>query len=376
MARPRERDVIPDSGLLRARLEAACATLDAEPERIRPSDSCGRPGGLVLLPEVPTILVPDLHARGAFLSSILGWIPPNPVSAPSRALSPCVADLLKEGKINLVCLGDGINTEGNAEASRRWHAALEEYLMHWRTRLAMDEEMTFALGTMLLVMNLKIKYPTNFHFLKGNHDNLADLTDCGDRHFYKYASESAMGASWFKKTYGQDILASWREFELSLPLLALRPGSGTELNIPELNIPASSIPSGTSVAMPLSSLVASHAEPAVPLSRSDIIEYRDRAESVYALTWTDNDDSLPGSVPTTMKNLGLKDPGNSLWFTGHRSITDSVHFRADGLLVQIHNPRHDQFAYLETSAPFEPERHIIRLYGIFQSALTLDPSEV
>ncbi len=340
--------MIPDSGLLRARLEAACAALDSEELRIRPADSSGRPGGLVILPELPTILVPDLHARGDFLAAILGWAPPGTAgeaaadrtTPAARAPAPNVGDLLARGKINLVCLGDGINTEGSPEAARRWRAALGEYFSGWRERRAMDEEMGLALGAMLQVMEFKADYPRNFHFLKGNHDNLADRADHGDRHFFKYASESAMGASWFESTYGADLLESWRGFELSLPLVALRPGSAA-------------------------AFAASHAEPATCLTREDIIEYRNHPDTVYALTWTGNDEALPSSVRASLDKLLSQVPGPRLWFSGHRPVQDLIRLRADGLLVQFHNPHYAQFAFLEPTRPFDPERDIVRLFGVF-----------
>ncbi len=243
----------------------------------------------------------------------------------------------------------------------------------------MDEEMSLALGAMLFVMELKIAYPENFHFLKGNHDNIADRTDHGDRHFYKYASESAMGASWFLKTYGPDFLESWREFELSLPILAFRPDLKNSGSVPtKTETSASRRPSQTAFVTPslASALIASHAEPAFPLSRDDIIECRDRADAVYALTWTDNDASIHDSVSGTMKNLGIAIPDNSHWFTGHRSISERVHFRAGGLLAQIHNAHENQFVYIEQGNPFDSDRDIIRLDGILPSALTLGLSDV
>src|SRR4030042_557149 len=38
--------------------------LENEDERIRPRDAAGRPGGvLCLFPDIPTVIVPDIHAR-------------------------------------------------------------------------------------------------------------------------------------------------------------------------------------------------------------------------------------------------------------------------------------------------------------------------
>ncbi|MDP2815139.1 MAG: metallophosphoesterase [Rectinemataceae bacterium] len=365
--------MIPEADSLRWHLETVRNVLDSEDPNIRPRDASGLPGGLVILKKLPTILVPDLHGRVDFLSALLDWIP----RTDPPGTGPTVRELLTRGEINIVCLGDGINTEGTVEAASRWHRALSEYFSHWASRSAMDEEMTLSLGVMLLVMDLKISFPAHVHFLKGNHDNLADRIDHGDRHFYKYASESIMGASWFEKTYGVELLESWRAFEISLPVVAA--GSGLAIP-PASNDESAAMYRSGDPPVDTNSMdavfAASHAEPAFPMTCRDIVGYRDNPELVHALTWTDNDASLPGSVRKILKNLATclasrasdENPASppfipGLWFSGHRHVQELYRYRADGLLVQFHHPRLAQFAYLQPGQHFDPDIDIVRLCG-------------
>jgi hypothetical protein len=232
---------VPPSAEEMARfIDAAAETLAAEPPELRPRDSSGRPGGLVLLPDVPTVVLPDIHARPEFIDAALRWEPPW-MGAP-------LARLLERGAANLVCLGDILHSEGPA-GMRRWTAALAEYRSGWASHELMDEEMGLALAAARAVIAAKATFPAAFHWIKGNHDNIADEDGRGDHSFYKFAAEGAMTASWFAAAYGDELLDGYRGVETALPVLAL----------------------GRLFAL-------SHAEPAFALSREDAIEYRSRPE--------------------------------------------------------------------------------------------------
>ena len=338
-------DFIETTDLARI-LASATDILAAESPDSRPPDAADRPGGLVQLPGIPVILVPDLHTRTDFLRKVLSWRPGLARPEDSRCLqfgALSVLELLGCGRIGLVCLGDAINSEG-LEASWRWKTALNEYFGGWKRHEAMDAEMNTALETMRLVMELKIANPERFHFLKGNHDNLADRTDHGDRHFYKYAAESAMGASWFAEVYGRELLESWRTFELGLPVAAAGMNFAT-----------------------------SHAEPAFALTRQDIIGYRDRPDVVTALIWTANDAADPAATSESLSNLlaGIP-PGDrtgsavvsltgARWYGGHRPVHGLYETRAEGRYIQFHNPDYRQIALIFPDLAPDPEDSVIRL---------------
>jgi hypothetical protein len=312
----------PARAELSALVDSAKAALEKEDSRLRPRDSMGRPGGLLALPALPTILVPDLHARPRFIASVLRWTPPG--------LARSVASLLESGGANLLCLGDVVHSEYGS-AQRRWTAAYHEYVSGWMSKASMDEEMGLSLTAARIVLEAKVAFPAYFHYIKGNHDNISDEEGRGDHSFYKFAAEGEMVASWFAAAYGEALLASYRELELDLPLLALG-----------------------------SRFVASHGEPAFALSRSDIVEYRSRPEVAEALIWTANGEAEPGSVERSLAALlGPWKARRALWFAGHRPVDGRYALRAGGKFVQFHDPAAFRVALLMPGRAADPERDIV-----------------
>src|SRR5208283_3646482 len=109
--------------------------LGTEPEAVRPADPDWRPGGLVLLDqELPTIVVPDLHARMDFFLSVLAYE-------------------AEEGTKTIDLLGDGVHSEGRA--ARRWRKAMDEFQEEYRVHASMDQEIRESLGVMGMVMEVK-----------------------------------------------------------------------------------------------------------------------------------------------------------------------------------------------------------------------------
>ncbi len=315
------REGLPAAQEFAELVAAATAILDTEPRELRPCDSRGLPGGLVELPDMLTVLVPDLHARVDFLAAVLAWRP----AFDGRPEAP-FAELLARGKAQLVCLGDAFHSEGPG-AAERWSAAYEEYLGGWASHAAMDAEMARTLATVELVLDLKCIFPRRVHYLKGNHDNITNENAHGDHPFYKFAAEGEMVVSWFAQHYGSSLLAAYRAFERALP-----------------------------IAVRGARFVASHAEPAVPLSRTDIVECRHRPEVVEALIWTPNGAAEEGSVEAGLTALfGAAAPG-ALWFGGHRPVSGRYALRQAGRFVQFHNPVSWPVVVLMPGADPDPER--------------------
>jgi hypothetical protein len=319
-----ERPSLPSREELAALVERATSALDSEDAASRPRDSHGRPGGLVELPELPIVLMPDLHARPAFIASALEWKPPG-----RRAN---LSSLLESGQACLACLGDVFHSEA-AGARRRWSAAYREYASGWASRSSMDEEMALSLSAARILLEAKADCPSAFHYIKGNHDNIADEEGRGDHSFYKFAVEGEMVASWFLATYGRELLTAYRELELCLPLCVLG-----------------------------GHFAASHGEPAFALYREDLLEYRSRPDVVESLIWTANDEAEEGSVKASMEALlGPERARGALWFAGHRPVAGRYALRAGGLFVQFHNPSETRVALLEPGRLPDPERDILDL---------------
>lgn len=316
---------LPSRQALERLVASALDALKAEAPELRPRDSRGRPGGLLLLPPVPTLVMPDLHGRASFLDAALSWRPPG-FGEPMR-------ELMSAGRAQLLCLGDLFHTE-TGSAPRRWAAAYAEYATGWSSSRAMDEEMGLCLETLVLVLEAKRDLPKAFHYLKGNHDNIANEEGRGDHPFYKFASEGAMVASWFEARYGRELLEEYRELELELPLLALG-----------------------------DRFAASHGEPAFALGRDELVEYRSRPEVVEALIWTRNDEAEEGSVRESLARLlGEGDEAEeALWFAGHRPVDGRYALRARGRFVQFHDPEAWRVAFLAPGRRPDPGRDILDL---------------
>ncbi len=315
----------PQSATIFARrLEAAIDALASLPPERRPRGPGNLPGGIVDLdPALPTLVLPDVHARSRLLLGALRASPPG--------LGATIGQALEAGKASLVVLGDILHTE-TADAPRRWALAYREYAAGFETRKAMDAEMAMALRALRLVLELTVAFPGRFVCLKGNHDNAANRNADGDLPFCKFADEGAMTAAWFLRYGGIDFLKRLVAYERLLPLVA-RGGA----------------------------FCASHAEPAFALDADDLLAYRSRPDVVRALIWTDNGQAEAGSVPRSLVSLlGRRAPG-AVWIGGHRHVERRYALRQEGRFVQIHDIARLQGAWLRPGSTFDPERDLVPL---------------
>lgn len=309
---------LPDARNLSGILDAVLETLDNENPLVRPRDSEGIPGGLVLLnPNITTILVPDLHARTSYMYSLVN------MNLGGRPL----IDRLIDGSVQVLCVGDGFHSE--ARGADRWRRAWKEYQGGFRRHDDMDEEMREGLSLMAMVMILKTAFPDRFHFLKGNHENVANVDTEGNRPFGKYAWEGQMVRDWFIEFLGEDMLDRWADFENSLPLLAVG-----------------------------DRFLVSHAEPRRVYGRDRLIEYHGDDELIFDFTWTGNGEAEEGSVEEMLEIYLGSDWENALYFGGHRPVRGLYGLRAGNRYVQIHNPEKHVVAVLESGRNPDPVRDI------------------
>lgn len=304
-------------------LRGVLEVLGTEPGTVRPADPDGRPGGLVLLDrDLPTIVVPDIHARMDFLLSVLAY---------RAGGDRKTIDLLDEGRVQVVCLGDGVHSEGRG--ARRWRTALEEFQEEYRIHASMDEEMRESLGVMGMVMELKRCFPRRFHFLKGNHENITNESGSGNFPFRKFALEGVMTLEYMERFYGEEVVMAYALFEKALPLLAVGRG-----------------------------FLISHAEPGSFYDRESVIAFRRHPEVVSGLTWTDNDQAERGSVQKMLNcHLGEAEGPRGWYFTGHRPVSGHFRLRAEGRLVQIHDPEAFMIAHLPAADEIDPKRHVLTI---------------
>ena len=110
-----------------------------EQEKYRPRDKDGKPGGVVALPDDSTVIIlGDLHAKA---DNLLVALSQNNF-----------LEALDAGRTTLVILGDAVHPEGDT---------------------ALDE-MESSMLIMDLIFKLKIRFPQQVFYVRGNHDSYSD----------------------------------------------------------------------------------------------------------------------------------------------------------------------------------------------------------
>lgn len=317
------RNNLPEKREFMNQLSEVNMTLENEKQSIRPLDNNMKAGGIInLKKDIPTIIVPDLHGRGDLLLNIL-------FIRDKRGIS--VIDNLKNDEMQLVCIGDGMHAE--SRAIERWKKAFVEYKSDYKNLGNIGKEMIESFFVMQTVVLLKIWFPENFHYLKGNHDNINNEDGDGNYPFAKFCYEGAMVTHFVKKFYGLDFLNDYSRFEKNLPVFCVG-----------------------------KNFLISHAQPERAFSPLEIMDYRNNPEVVYGLTWTDNGASQSGSVKS-MLDYYLKDSNfeNKYYFGGHRPVSELYKHFSEENYVQIHNPNKFIIAYLKSNAEIDLDRDIVEL---------------
>ena len=269
---------------------------------------------------LPTIIVPDIHARPDFVYNILNF------GLPSGAK---VIDALEEKKIRVICVGDLLHAEGRAR--ERWMSAYQAFESGVYDSAFMREEMREGLAALLAVMQAKFLWPENFHCLKGNHENITNERGGGNFPFRKFAAEGRMVLEFIRLVYGEEILNALYDFEKALPLAACA-----------------------------DNFFVSHAEPMDFYNREELVSAPLDEGTVYGLTWTANDEARVGSVATILTALCKPPKGvEARAIGGHRPVPENYLERQGGLYVQIHNPELQNVALVRPDKTFDPDTDII-----------------
>lgn len=288
-------------------------------EVCREKDLTNLAGGLVALKDDQyTILIPDLHGRYEFLQQALTVeIEGVPLL---RRIEECTAQI--------VCVGDGMH--GEIRVKDRWKNAFQEYIGGFVQYDSMFEEMDENFKTMKLVMDMKINFPNQFHFLKGNHENIKDESEDGNHPFAKFAAEGPMTRNFVEKFYGTEFIEQWSQFEKNLPLLAYD-----------------------------GNFIVSHARPKKVFTKNNIINFRRSPDTIEGLTWTRDQAAEPGCSLKMMKELiGME---NGLWFCGHTAIATLYRFWEEERIVQFHNPRKPIVVVIDPGTGFSLSNNVFDL---------------
>ena len=156
------RLLTPEEAL--ADLHAINEILEKEP--LRPRNSAGKPGGVVTLPKkmIP-IIVGDLHAQ---LNNLLTILSHNEF-----------LEMMGDGKAAMIFLGDAVHSEMDGEL----------------------EEMESSLLIMDFIFRLKLWFPQQVFYVRGNHDSFSEEIGKGgvpQGLLWKHVLESARGEAYRK----------------------------------------------------------------------------------------------------------------------------------------------------------------------------------
>ena len=330
---------LPPYDFIFSLVQKACDTLALEgalpsEKSYRPQNCMNEPGSLLQLfkedeRELPAIIVPDIHARPHFLLNILKHELPRKFCGMKEDGSKyTVYEALKKQLVDVICVGDGVHTELYAA---RWELISMEFEKGESTGFFMKQEMILNLATLSALLALKSQFPENFHFLKGNHENILNCNFGGDYAFCKYAYEGEMFKDFMLTCYDEKLVNQIAKYENLLPLVAAG-----------------------------KNYVVSHAEPADSFTKEQIIDARFDEEVVAGLIWTKNGQVKTPTATAIMKELlGKKNAKKALYFAGHRPVKENYALRQNGTFVQLHNPRKQNIALVYTNRNFDFEKDIV-----------------
>ena len=321
---------LPSYDFVYSLTEESCRILEAEDQSYRPFNCMGQPGALLELYQknsqgqelrcLPAVIIPDIHARPDFIKNILNCRLPK--------IKLTVEQALEQKLIDLICVGDAVHTE---LYPARWKLISSEFESGRRTGHYMQDEMVLNFSTLCALLTLKCLYPQNFHFLKGNHENILNCNFGGDYAFCKYADEGEMVRLFIQEAYDEKLINLISRYENLLPLAAYG-----------------------------KNYVVSHAEPAAFYSREQLIDARFDEAVVEGLIWTRNGQVKKMTAREIMTELLGAGPGKkALYFSGHRPVKENYALRQEGRLVQIHDPHRQNLFFVSPDKKFDFEKDII-----------------
>ena len=277
--------------------------------------------------DLPLIIIPDIHARTDFIKNILNYTITPELNFIKTAKQISVYQALKKNKIRIICVGDALHTEINT--IERWKNIQIEFSKNIFTGPAATLEARDCFNTLFALLLLKISFPNNFHFLKGNHENIYNTTGDGDYSFRKIADEGNTLKRFIQNYYGEDILYLISYYEKSLPLISIT-----------------------------KQCVISHAEPRTSYTKNELINAKQNPQIIEDLTWTNNDEAEENSVKKIIKNL-LGTNSKAIYFAGHRPVIENFKNLHNGIFYQIHNPHKQNIVLIYKDKDFNPETDII-----------------
>lgn len=324
-----QQEKLPEHDYLFNLADRTASVLENEDASYRPYTEEGKPGALLdfmKAPPLPLVVVPDLHARSYFLLNVLDFIPPAGFLDSSLA-EHTILEALEQGGVRVVCVGDALHAEQRAK--ERWQQSWQEFNSGATMGPAVTAEMAEGLTLLSMVMECKCRIPQAFHFIKGNHENILNRRGGGDFPFCKFANEGEQVRCFMRDMYGDDVLHVISCFEKELPVAAVFPRC-----------------------------LVSHAEPRRAFTRQELIDARNSSETVFDLTWTENDAAKEGGVKQMLDTVSGGSE-EAVYLAGHRPVQGNYALRQKGLFIQIHNTECQNVALVYPEKKFNPDTDIV-----------------
>jgi len=335
-----------------------------------------RGGVLTLDPKLPLLIVSDSHGlRRLFLEFLF---------ARKYMEGKTNLDLLLQGKIQILMLGDALHTENRS----LWtNTLIDEYMknyVHHRfygDMPGLEKEMANGFGLVSVIMSL-LRISPHFHYLKGNHDNIRNTTVDGNDKVVKFLDNPDHGEgailkagleSWLvKRSLKKEGIKSWEAFLDEYTELdeRLRWGAYTSEDYYKIyqewkddleylkgragwilyneflakyvqwenRLPVVAIYEGAS-----RKIAISHSPPG-DLPIRDMEEIRNRSDKVvFNFTWPNDSDARKGEyVPSILNTLfpdgGSENRRNTLYIAGHVHTDEGVEMVVEKGLVMINKP--------------------------------------
>lgn len=238
--------------------------------------------------KLPTIIVPDIHARWDFVDAIFSRFIP--------------------GEFNILFTGDILHSEGN---NYKWIEIRDNYHDDgWNSAYQpMYEEWFNSFLALHKILEKQKEFPNNVFFLRGNHDDISCKL-YGDYGKYCWPLMESKLFRQFGMQFEAGTLNAYYKFEKKIPYLYIGPD-----------------------------FIASHAIPDEKVKLKDLKLNNAKTHALFA--WPDNTNWSSDCLTHFDVNLRALGQNADYWFCGHRPVKepDLVRVQCNGKLVQNNHPR-------------------------------------
>lgn len=240
--------------------------------------------------KLPSIIVPDIHARWKFVVDVFAKYSPN--------------------KYNIIFTGDIIHSEG---PENKWRQ-IEQYIIrncggHFNNvSEAMQEEIDNSCKALELILSFQKQFPDSVFLLRGNHDDISCKIQGDYGKYARVCMESALFREALK-VVDKNLLHAYYQFEKKMPYLYV----GHDF-------------------------LASHTIPDEKWTLKDI-KFNDK-RTHWSFSWADNTNYSSSCLMHFEGNLGRLGSNARYWFCGHRPVEKDqlVRTQCGGKLVQNNHP--------------------------------------